>query len=346
MEKYSVWLRNIYVIVAASLFLFAPGSSQSAAPQPIKWRMQTMFTSGFAWDVVPKRFAERIKQASGGRLEITPYPANALVGTFQMLGAVRQGAVEMGWAGGSFDVGAVPAQIVMWGVPFTFTENVEEYNHLWWDLGMIDVARAEYAKINIHLLAPLLATPYGSMMSRKPIRSLKDIKGIKLRSFSFAAELGKAFGASIVSVPPGEMYTALASGTIDAAHWAGPDEFYSMKIHEVAKYYLKPAWISHISNNVYVNLDKWKSLPADLQQIVELAAKVASVESASYGHYLNQVSEEKMKAAGVTFTTLPKSDLDSMRATTMKILAEKSKADPATGKAAKILLDAMKVYGY
>ncbi|MBI2317626.1 MAG: TRAP transporter substrate-binding protein DctP [Betaproteobacteria bacterium] len=344
MRKVALCFSRVCLGFAASLILAAPAASQTAAP--IKWRMQTMFASGFAWDVVPKRFAERIKQASGGRLEITPYPADALVPTFQMLGAVRQGAVEMGWAGGSFDVGAVPAQIVMWGVPMTFTENIEEYQHMWWDLGMIDVARAEYAKINIHLLAPLLATPYGSIMSRKPIKSLKDFKGMKLRSFAFAAELGKAFGASVVSVPPGEMYTALASGTIDAAHWAGPDEFYSMKIHEVAKYYLKPAWISHISNSVYVNLDKWKRLPPDLQQIVELAAKAASVESASYGHYLNQVSEARMKAAGVTFTTLPASDLAAMKAATMKILEEKIKADPATAKAAKILKDAMKVYGY
>lgn len=344
MRNIALCFARVCLAFAASLILIAPAASQTAAP--IKWRMQTMFTSGFAWEVVPKRFAERIKQASGGRLEITPYPADALVPTFQMLGAVRQGAVEMGWAGGAYDFGAVPAQLVMWGVPMTFTENVEEYNHMWWDLGMIDVARAEYAKLNIYLLAPLLATPYGSIMSRKPIKSLKDFKGMKLRSFSFAGELGKALGASIVSVPAGEMYTALASGTIDAAHWAGPDEFYSMRIHEVAKYYLKPAWISHISNNVYVNLDKWKSLPADLQQIVELAARTASVESASYGHYLNQVSEAKMKAAGVTFTTLSSSDLAAMKAATMKILDEKIKADPATAKAAKILREAMKVYGY
>lgn len=335
---FAVWF--FFALVISSV----PAAAQAAAP--IKWRMQTMFAAGFSWEIIPKRFAERVKQASGGRLEITPYPAGALVPTFQMLDSAGKGVVDVGWAGGSYWTGVMPSALVMWGMPMALGDNVEEYHHMWYDMGMIDVARAEYAKRNVYFVSPIFATPYGGTMSRKPIKTLKDFKGLKLRSFSAPGELWKSFGASIVSIPPGEMYTALASGTIDAAHWAGPDEFYAMKIHETAKYYLRQPVIGHIANDVFVNMDKWKALPPDLQHIVEMAARIASIESAAYGRYLNMQSEAKMKAAGVTFYDLPQADLATLQQTANKLLDEKSKADPASTKAAAILRAAMKGYGY
>jgi len=180
--------------------------------------MQVFQSAGFAWDKIAPHFVQRVKDLSGGRLEITPFPADALVPTMQLLESVGKGAVEMAYSGPVYWRGTYPAMDLFWGVPTAF-QNAQELEYMWWDMGMIELARQEYAKANDFLLSPIFSSPYGGIMSTKPIKTLQDIKGLKMRSFGVTADIWKSLGASIVSVPAGEMYTALATKTIDAANW-------------------------------------------------------------------------------------------------------------------------------
>ena len=75
-----------------------------------------------------------------------------------------------------------------------------------------------------------------------------------------------------------------------------------------------------------------------------LAARAASVESASFVHYLNTVDAENMRKAGVTFNTLSQSDLATLKKAAMELLDEKAKVDAGSAKATQILKEAMKVY--
>ena len=106
-----------------------------------------------------------------------------------------------------------------------------------------------------------------------------------------------------MSVPVGEMYTALATGTIDAAHWGGPYNFHVLKIHEVAKYYLMPPLLGQITNDIFINMDEWNALPPDLQEIVTICGRMMSLESAAYAHAMNSEFEPVLEEAGVTFST-------------------------------------------
>src|SRR3546814_8899832 len=86
---------------------------------------------------------------------------------------------------------------------------------------------------------------WGATMSRDELKRLSDFQGVKIRSFGLGAEIWKAHGASIVTIPGEEQYTAMSTGVIDAANWGSPYGFYAKKMHEVAKFYLGPALISY-----------------------------------------------------------------------------------------------------
>jgi TRAP-type mannitol/chloroaromatic compound transport system substrate-binding protein len=303
-------------------------------------------TTGYAYDEVAPRFIERVNRASAGRLEIELFPAGALIPTFEGLDAVGKGAVEMAFSGGVYWRGVMPAADIFWAHPLTLGDNPAEFNYMWWELGMVEAAREEYAKHNDFFIAPLWSTNYGGTYSVKPIRTVHDFKGVKIRSFGATGDLWKAFGASIVSIPAGEMYTALATGTVDAAHWAGPHEFTALKIHEVAKYYLLPPVIGLIANDIFVHMDAWNALAPDIQEIVIGAARATSDEAAGLIRVLNARDVERMKQEGVTFSTLSDSDLEAMRAKALELLDETAKKDAGAAKAADILKEAMGLFGY
>ncbi|GAI82147.1 unnamed protein product [marine sediment metagenome] len=119
----------------------------------------------------------------------------------------------------------------------------------------MDIIQRAYNEQNLYVLTLDSGPRYGELMSTKPIRSLEDVKGMKIRTFGAFAEMYEGLGAGIVSVPGGEMYTALATGVIDAATWGSPGGFYSYDIQEVTKYYIGPPLTVISAVGIIINLD-------------------------------------------------------------------------------------------
>lgn len=347
-----VYLVGVLILIASVLVYGcspppAPPVTPPPAPPPVvhKFKLQSFLGTGFAeWEVLLPRFVERVKTMSGGRLEITLYPPGALVPVMETLLGVGKGVVEMGYAATVYWRGIMPVAELAWGVPMTFEKYPEDYEYLWWELGLLDLMRKVYAKHNVYFLVPIWSDEWGATMSTKPITSLKDFKGLKIRSFGIVGDIWIKHGASIVWLPGGEIYTALATGTIDAANWGSPYVFYVSKHHEVAKYYLEPSLIAGDIEDLFVNLDVWKALPKDLQEILTIAGRIFAIERASFSNYASCLAVIEMKKAGVTFTRLPDADLKLIRELALEILDEKAKIDPDCAAAVKIIKDALKVF--
>src|SRR3546814_18333830 len=118
-------------------------------------------------------------------------------------------------------------------------------------------------------------------MSRDELKRLSDFQGVKIRSFGRGAEIWKAHGASIVTIPGEEQYTAMSTGVIDAANWGSPYGFYAKKMHEVAKFYLGPALISYDMSDMFMSKRAFDQLPPALQALMPLATRIYPVEFAA-----------------------------------------------------------------
>jgi TRAP-type mannitol/chloroaromatic compound transport system substrate-binding protein len=131
------------------------------------------------------------------------------------------------------------------------------------------------------------------------------------------------------SIPPGELYTALERGTIDAVEWIGPANDEKMGFHQIAPYYYTGWHEPGAELHVFINKKKFDALPDDLKTIIAVAAKETSLDMLSESFYRNTLAWEKMQKEGkVKVRTFPKDVLDAFRKANDELLTEFSAKSP------------------
>jgi TRAP-type mannitol/chloroaromatic compound transport system substrate-binding protein len=151
------------------------------------------------------------------------------------------------------------------------------------------------------------------MHSRKPIKTIDDLKGLKLRTSGAWAEIATTLGASTVILPGGEVYPALERGVVDAIEWATPGINYSLGFHKVAKYVILPG--VHQPGAVLECLfDKatWDGYDAPTKVLIEAAARKTTIESWMNINMLDADAMAKYKAEGVEIIRVDQGYIDAV----------------------------------
>ncbi|MDW8259241.1 MAG: TRAP transporter substrate-binding protein, partial [Gammaproteobacteria bacterium] len=252
----------------------APGA---AAPQAaeFKWKMITTWPPNFpALGTGAVRFAETVEKCSNGRLQIKVYGAGELVPALEVFDAVARGTAELGHAGAYYWKGKTEAASFFSAVPFGLT--AAEMNAWLFYGGGLELWREVYEPFGV------IGMPCGNSSCQmggwfnREIRSIADLKGLKVRIPGLGGEVLARAGATTVTLAGGEIFTALQTGAIDAAEWIGPYNDLAFGLYKAAKYYYYPGWHEPGSTlECLINKKAFDSLPQDLQQIV-LTACIAT----------------------------------------------------------------------
>lgn len=327
-------------LAGASLATVAGLASKAQAQSPeFRFRMQSFLGPGTTeWEVLVPRYIKRVAELSNGRIQIQAFPPGALVPTFEMLDAVGKGVVDIGYGAQVYWRGKIPFTLWTWGVPFAF-KVLDHYDYLWHETDLLSIVRDAFAKQNVHFLGPVYSDEWGATMSRNELRRLADFQGIKIRSFGLGAEIWKSQGASIVTIPGEEQYTAMSTGVIDASNWGSPDGFKAVKLHEVAKFYLGPSLIAFDMEDQFMNMDAFNRLPDDLKAAMNIATRVYAVERAATSTFNSAKAVQIMKDAGVKFSALPDEDLEAMKKISNEALDRMATKDEETQRVLKIIFD-------
>src|ERR671914_2507459 len=108
---------------------------------------------------------------------------------------------------------------------------------------------------------------------RKEIKSVADLKGLKMRVAGLAGQILERLGVVPQQIGGADIYPALERGTIDAAEWVGPYDDEKLGFHKVAKFYYYPGWWEGSAMvTLLVNQKAWEALPAPFKIAVESAA--------------------------------------------------------------------------
>jgi TRAP-type mannitol/chloroaromatic compound transport system substrate-binding protein len=215
-------------------------------------------------------FAERVKEVSGGSIEIEVFGKNRLVPALAVFDSASIGAIDIFHSGPYYWKGKNLAISIFGGVPFGMTpvESISWFKNG----GGYQLWREVYEKYNLY---PLLGGNTGPQMGgwfRKKIESLEDLHGIKMRIPGLGGELFSKLGVNPVLLPAGEIFTSLEKGVIDATEWVGPALDIRMGFHRVAKYYYsgwnEPGSILELT----FNLASWKKLSKEQQAMIQLAS--------------------------------------------------------------------------
>lgn len=333
--------RSLLAGAVASGVGLSIGAAPVVAQQKVQFRLrlQSFLGPGWAeWETLIPRYCKRVNEMSGGRIQITPFPPGALVPTFEMLDGVGKRVIDIGYGAQLYWRGKFPFAQWSWGIPFMFN-SVDELEYLWYEAGMANLVREAFATAGVQFLGPVYSDEWGSTISRKPIRRLEDFKGIKIRSGGLGAELWKMFGASIVTIPGEELYSALSTGVIDAANWGSPYGNVATKLQEVCKFYTGPSILASDAEDMFMNKAVYDSMPPDLQTIMVMATRSFAIERISYATGASAKAFETLKKAGVEIILLPPEDVNRLKEATHELVKKMAGKDEMTQRALKIIYE-------
>lgn len=309
------------------------GAKASGEQQVYKWKLVTSWPKNFpGLGTTPEKFADMVKDMSGGRLQIKVYGAGQLVPALEVFDAVSRGTAQMGHSGAYYWKGKAPSSQFFTTVPFGLTA---QEMHGWIHYGGgLELWEEVYAPFN---LIPLAGGNAGVQMGgwfNKEINSLKDLEGLKMRIPGLGGEVLQRAGGTPVTLPGAELFTALQTGAIDATEWVGPYNDLAFGLHKAAKYYYYPGWHEPGSMMEYtVNTEAFASLPKDLQAIVKVAARAANQDMLDeYTARNNQALKDLVEKHGVQLRPFPKEVLQKLQGLSVEVLEELAAKDPMSKK--------------
>ena len=321
-----------------------------APAEVYEWRFTSWSSPGsYYGDEAYPAYCQEIEDMTGGQITVEYIGAGALAGELGAFDAVRAGVVELGcpWVGG-YDTILVEAK-AEYGLPFGLRDSREVLTLLWFR-GWEEILREAYSELDpplYYLASDIWAPIY--MMTNVPITSLDELGELKIRAFGSAAKYLEKLGVgAIVPIVWEELYTAIATGTIDGALGLGIGEYYDIKFYEFAKYIVNPAFISPVAGADYVvNMDAWNSLPEDLQAVIYGAAKAASAEGGVVGWTDYEVEGvAKMFDLGCSYTQIRDADIPVMVEMASELWDEVAAASPRNAEMMEIYVDYMRDLGY
>jgi TRAP-type mannitol/chloroaromatic compound transport system substrate-binding protein len=288
-----------------------------------EWKMVTTWPPHFPiLGEYADEFAKWINEMSEGRLKIQVYGGGELVPALEVFDAVSQGVAEMGHGAAYYWAGKLPSAQFFGCVPFGM--NAQQVNAWLYFDGGLELWRELYSN---HNLMPFPCGNTGGQMGgwfNKEINSLKDFVGLKMRIPGLGGKVITKTGATSILAPGGELYTDLDRGVIDALEWVGPYHDSLMGFDKIAKYYYYPGWQEPGSVlELIVNKNAYDQLPADLKNIIEVAAAKVNVLMLSAFEVKNTEYYLKMKKEGkVQFRQFSDDILEALRKYTKEVIDE------------------------
>ena len=311
----------------------------------VTWRLQSNLNAGTpGFESVRVAFVERLDRMSAGRMKVQMFPVGSLFPVKEGLEAVGSGVTEIGMMTGGYFTGKMgPIAVLESGVPGAERNSTERYA-FFYHKGFIDLAREAYEKHNVFYLGPNLSTPW-EIISKKPIRGMKDFDGLKIRCFGIEAQWYESMGASGVFLSGSEIYTALSTGVVDAVRWGSPQQNFKVGLHEVGKYYIQPAPMPAPNNNILINMDAWNTLPDDIKEMMDLAARMSSMEYLAGSTSKDASALKQMQESGMEVITIPADEWAIMEQNVRKIWSAYAEEDELAARGVALLKDFLQDLG-
>lgn len=237
-----------------------------------------------------ERWVKEVQDRTGGKVKIKTFPGGTLLGGKNMMDGVIAGTANMGNLVTAYQPGRF---FVTNGasLPFGFP-NARVASLALWDFYQ-KYKPKEFDKVKV---LSMFANAPSNIMSKKPIRSLEDLKGYNLRASGAAAQVLKAWGANPVGMPMPATVEALQKGVVQGL-FSSLEVMKDFKFAETCRYVTMTNTVIYPFVNV-MNLSTWKSLPKDVQMVMD---DIAREHAEWVGNYLDEHWREAMDWSKKTY---------------------------------------------
>lgn len=280
----------------------------------------------------PARFAQRLETATDGRLKVKLFAGGELVHPLKCHDAVQEGTADMYHSADYYYQGKLPAYSFFTAVPFGFTPaELSAWIHHGGGQALWDEVGGQFG------IKHFLCSNSGSQMGgwfKKPIETVEDFKGLKMRIPGLGGDVIKALGGTPVTLAGSEIMPALESGTIDATEWVGPWNDLAFGFYKVVKNYYYPGFHEPGSGlSLGINKGIWDSLSEADQAIVEACILIENDYGlAEFNANNSQALATLIDNHGVKLHEFSDDIFKAMGEASRDVLATVGNADPLTKK--------------
>ncbi len=281
---------KIALSLAACMLVATP----ALAAEKVRWKCAMTWASTLTPLASPApKLAKIVSEMTDGNFEIKVDGAEKHKAGLEILDMVKGGQFEMGHTASYYWKGKDITTVFFTSVPFGMTSD-EQNAWLYYGDGM-KLQEKVYSKFNV------LSFPGGNTgvqmggWFRKEIKTVEDLKGLKMRIPGLAGEVFAKLGVNVTNIAPGELYTSLDRGTIDALEWVGPGMDIKMGFHKIAPYYYA-GWHEPASDMQFlINKEAFAKLSPAYQTILKTAMQAVAADMLSDNYDASATAWQQMK---------------------------------------------------
>ena len=321
--------------------LVVPASAQDR----VRWKMPSAFASTLT-HLGPSgvRFSKDIERLSGGKFEMKFFEPGAIVPALECFDAVSKGSAEACWTTPGYHTGKYPALAFFTTVPFG--PGIGEFLAWKWFGGGNALRDEIYAKHDLIAFDCFCIGPETSGWFRNEVKSLNDMKGLKMRFFGLGAKVMQKLGVSTQLLAAADIFPALERGVIDATEFSMPAMDIKLGFHQIAKFNYFPGWHQQVScSEILMNKTAYNALPEQYKAIIQVAAQAQVIYTyAETEHTQFGMMAEMRDKHQVQVKRWPDEMLKEYERVWLEVIKEESATDPLFKKVADHFLAYRKEY--
>lgn len=258
-----------------------------------------------SYPLAPRLFSEatngvskRVADLTDGALTLVFHEPGVLAPAADTLDRLSAGKISAAWATAGQLADKDTAFEILSAIPFGPDTN--EYLAWLYEGGGLDISRRLFAEHGLHNIPCMVFPPEGAGWFRKEVRTVDDLRGLKVRYFGLGGRVLAKLGADVRQMPAGEIVNAMRRGDIDGAEYSLPSMDLSIGLQETARYYYFPGWHQQSTlYELYFHLDVWDSLTEKEREVVTTACGVAMQEGIARAEAMQAKALRQIRKGGV-----------------------------------------------
>lgn len=317
------------VAAGAGALLAAPAVHAQAT---VKWRLASSFPKSV--DLLyggAEVMAGKLAEITGGRFIIEVFEAGKLAPALGNLDPVSKGDIEAAHTAPYYFYPKDPTFAIDCAIPFGMSSRM--LASWYYEGNGKKLTRDFYDTYNIVNFA---AGQTGAQMGgwyRREIKSLEDIKGLKMRIGGFGGKILQGIGGIPTQSGAAEIYGNLETGKLDAAEWVGPYDDEKLGFYKIAPYYYYPGWWEGSAQvAIYTNKQAYEKLPAEFKAALEVACGYAHMRQMSAYDMRNGEALQRLIDKGTKMRAMPQPIMDAAYREAKRVYADLVKTNPQWAK--------------
>jgi TRAP-type mannitol/chloroaromatic compound transport system substrate-binding protein len=299
----------------------------TGAAEPVRWKVPVGFSTelpGLGDTIV--YVSKQLEDMSAGRIQLKIYEPGKIVPAFSILDAVKDKKVEAGYTWVGYHQGQVPSAPLFAAAPFGLEP--WEFTAWWYEGGGRQLGEEVLGAHGVHPILCSIIGPEAAGWFRKELKSLDDLKGLKIRFAGLGGKVMQKLGASVTVLPAGEIFPALEKGNIDATEFSMPAIDEKLGFDKLVKNYYFPGWHQvYTAEHLLVNKELWTKLDKADKAAIDTSCTAGVMRGLSKGEYVQVAAMKNFAARGVQARVLPEKVLRELERVTEEVLKEESAKD-------------------